>query len=312
MDSIANHPSALRALQKSSSKSDLTKTDSNTKTPKSLKRTQSKMDIIESMPKAPTSALKRTQSKMDLAESSTTKIIPTPLKRTQSKADLTSSSLPRAQSTVRVVQASRDGPTKEDNPFVKRVKRTEADDAGTARPASRDGVETKTSAPAPTPARKTTGLPRLASRLMTPTKSSIARAQSAKTLKSQSMIPGKLDNLRALGYVWTNRDEQVLHYCDHLRQRTCFRLLAPMSLRQRRTYSHPPASATLLRRAFAMVFERRAAHCTVFVPYFVHPAANSLRIPRKWLRARICRRHPHGTAMRFLRSRRRLLQSRSM
>ncbi|KAJ4361042.1 uncharacterized protein N0V89_001611 [Didymosphaeria variabile] len=192
MDSIANHPSAFRALQKSSSKVDLSKAESSTKTPNTLKRTQSKMDLLESMPKAPTSALKRTQSKMDVAET-TTKIAPTPLKRTQSKMDMAGSSLPRSQTTVRALPPSRDGPrpTQEDNPFAKRVKRTETDDAATARPTSRDGpAPDKSAAVTSTPARKNTGLPRLASRLMTPTKSSIARTQSVKTLKSQSMIPG--------------------------------------------------------------------------------------------------------------------------
>lgn len=71
---------------------------------------------------------------------------------------------------------------------AKRVKRIETDDAATTRP-----VPMKSMAPpAPAPARKITSqtaLPRLASRLMTPTKSSIARSQSAKTLKSTSMIP---------------------------------------------------------------------------------------------------------------------------
>jgi hypothetical protein len=57
---------------------------------------------------------------------------------------------------------------------------------------SRDGAA-KVSAPtAPTPARKITSqtaLPRLASRLTTPTRSSIARSQSVKNLKTSSMIP---------------------------------------------------------------------------------------------------------------------------
>jgi hypothetical protein len=54
---------------------------------------------------------------------------------------------------------------------------------------SRDGAA-KVSAP--TPARKITSqtaLPRLASRLTTPTRSSIARSQSVKNLKTSSMIP---------------------------------------------------------------------------------------------------------------------------
>lgn len=195
MDSIANHPSAFRAKAlHMSSKPDLAKAESSARIPNTLKRTQSKMDLLESMPKAPTSALKRTQSKVDVAET-TTKIAPTPLKRTQSKMDMSSSSLPRAQSTVRAVPPSRDGPrpTQEVNPFAKRVKRTETDDAATTRPISRDGPATNAPAAAPTPARKKMGLPRLGDGLMTPTKSSIARSQSVKTLKSQSMIPGKSD-----------------------------------------------------------------------------------------------------------------------
>jgi hypothetical protein len=208
MDSIANHASAFRAdpsrfkpvigqsLKKSPSKPDLAKPE-----PNKLKRTQSKVDLAESSAKA-AGGLKRTQSKMDMTESgseeSGSKIPPTPLKRTQSKMDLTGSSLPRSQSNVRMVPPTRDGrPTSREgdgdrNPAAKRVKRTETDDAATTRPASR---ESKTEAPTPgaaTPARKITSqtaLPRLAARLMTPTKSSIARSQSVKALKTSSMIP---------------------------------------------------------------------------------------------------------------------------
>ncbi|KAF2029308.1 hypothetical protein EK21DRAFT_67932 [Setomelanomma holmii] len=179
MDSIANHASAFRAdptrfkpvvgqpLKKSPSKADLEKPEAS-----KLKRTQSKMDLAEPT-QAPASALKRIQSQMDL----------------------TGSSLPRSQSTVRLVPPSRDGgPMSRDgpadgNPAAKRVKRTEADDAATTRPMSRDG----SAAPTTTiPARKITSqtaLPRLAARLMTPTKASMARSQSAKTLKTTSMIP---------------------------------------------------------------------------------------------------------------------------
>jgi hypothetical protein len=197
MDSIANHPSAFRAdpsrfkpvvgpsLKKSPSKPE----------PNKLKRTQSKVDMTESSAKT-AGGLKRTQSKMDITEGS--KIPPTPLKRTQSKMDLTGSSLPRSQSSVRMVPPTRDGrPTSREgdadrNPTAKRVKRTEADDAATTRPMSR---ESQPEAPRPghaTPARKITSqtaLPRLAARLMTPTKSSIARSQSVKSLKTSSMIP---------------------------------------------------------------------------------------------------------------------------
>jgi hypothetical protein len=86
---------------------------------------------------------------------------------------------------------SRDGPA-EGNPKTKRVKHTETDDAATTRPATRDGLPGPSAPVAPTPARKITSqtaLPRLAARLMTPTKASMARSQSVKTLKSTSMIP---------------------------------------------------------------------------------------------------------------------------
>jgi hypothetical protein len=203
MDSIANHPSAFRAdpsrfkpvisqsLKKSPSKPDLAKPE-----PNKLKRSQSKVDMAESSAKV-AGGLKRTQSKMDMTESGS-KIPPTPLKRTQSKMNTTGSSLPRSQSSVRMVPPTRDGrPTSREgdgdrNPAAKRVKRSEADDAATTRPASR---ESKPDTPTPgvaTPARKITSqtaLPRLAARLMTPTKASIARSQSVKAMKTSSMIP---------------------------------------------------------------------------------------------------------------------------
>jgi hypothetical protein len=78
------------------------------------------------------------------------------------------------------------------NTTAKRVKRTATDDAATTRPISRSGLPAPA---APTPARNITSqtaLPRLASRLMTPTRSSMARSQSVKTLKSTSMIPSVL------------------------------------------------------------------------------------------------------------------------
>jgi hypothetical protein len=179
MDSIANHPSAFRAdptrfkpvgqpLKKSPSKPDLAKPESN-----KLKRTQSKMDVAEGS----AGSSKRAQSTAD----SSSKVPPTPLKRTQSKIDTKASSLPRAQSTTRPAPSA-------DAPAPKRVKRTEADDAATTRPASRDNKP----AAAPTPARKVTSqtaLPRFAARLMTPTKSSIARSQSVKVSKTSSLVP---------------------------------------------------------------------------------------------------------------------------
>jgi hypothetical protein len=206
MDSIANHPSAFRAdpsrlkpatapLKKTPSKPDLHAPEASAKASNKLKRTQSKMDLAEPAPKMPVSGLKRTQSKMDLAEP-TSKIPPTPLKRTQSKMDLTGSSLPRVDTTVRLVPPTRDGrPASQDcNPFAKRVKRTQDDDASTNRPTTRDGPSTEQAAPtkAANSSRKITSqtaLPRLASRFMTPTKAAMARSQSVKVLKSQSMIP---------------------------------------------------------------------------------------------------------------------------
>ncbi|KAF2125831.1 hypothetical protein P153DRAFT_299343 [Dothidotthia symphoricarpi CBS 119687] len=164
MDSIANHASAFRA-------------DPSRFKPvggPSLKKTPSKPDLA----KPESSRLKRTQSKMDLAESAASKTASTPLKR--------------PQSTVRPGPSTHD---REDRPgpSTKRVKRTEADDAASTRPVSRDSeAEAASVAPTPTPARKITSqtaLPRLADRLMTPTKSSMARSQSVKVARSTSMIP---------------------------------------------------------------------------------------------------------------------------
>lgn len=201
MDSIANHASAFRAdptrfkpvsaqpLKKSPSKLDLAKPE-----PNKLKRTQSKADLGESSAK-PAGGLKRAQSKMDPAESAS-KIPATPLKRTQSKMDLTGSGLPRSQSTVRLVPPPHDGrPASRDgggNTAAKRVKRTEVDDASTTRPVSSEGAKAAQVPSIATPARNITSqtaLPRIAARLMTPTKASLARSQSVKVAKSTSMIP---------------------------------------------------------------------------------------------------------------------------
>ncbi|KAG9190895.1 hypothetical protein G6011_08983 [Alternaria panax] len=204
MDSIANHPSAFRAdptrfkpvvgnpLKKSPSKPDLANSETN-----KLKRTKSKADLAEPSASA-AGGLKRTQSKMDLAASGS-KIPPTPLKRTQTKIDLVGSSLPRSQPTARMapptrdrLQASRENDADHNAAAAKRVKRTESDDAATTRPASREKMPDVPARVTATSARKKTSqttLPRLAARLMTPTKSSIARSQSVKTLKTTSMIP---------------------------------------------------------------------------------------------------------------------------
>ena len=124
MDSIANHPSAFRADPNrskavgASSKTDLDKPESSTNA---------------------SNRLKRTQSKMDVATAPVTKTVPTPLKRTQSKKDVAEagSSATRAQPTVKMVPP-RDGraQSQDGNPTAKRIKRTEADDAASTRPAS--------------------------------------------------------------------------------------------------------------------------------------------------------------------------------
>lgn len=188
LDSIANHPSAFRAdpnrfklvntsLKRSPSKADLNKQESAAKTTNKLKRTQSKMDVTEFETKG-----------------SVPQLVATPLKRTQSKSAMSqaSSSLPRAQATVRLVQPTRDGrpQTRDGDLPAKRLKRTETDDAASTRPKSRDGqADSKIPTTPARPLHSQRGLPRIASRLMTPTKSSIARSQSVKTLKTTSMVP---------------------------------------------------------------------------------------------------------------------------
>jgi hypothetical protein len=189
MDSIANHPSAFRAdlnrwrpagkeLKRSPSKAELDKEEPTTKTPNKLKRTQSKMDLTEpaDKPSAP-------------------KTVTTPLKRAQSKTDVTrsNSKLPRSQSGVKMGPPSRDSrpQIQHGTAAAKRVKRTETDDAATTRPVSRDGPsDTGTNGPL----HSNTALPLPTSRLMTPTKSSIARSQTVKSLKSVSMVPSMLNS----------------------------------------------------------------------------------------------------------------------
>lgn len=200
MDSIANHPSSFRtvhlvdsSLKKSTTKADLDKPESSG-TANKLKRTQSKMDLAEPDRDVPATPSVCTTTAKTAATEPVSKIAFTPLKRTQSKVDLARSG--RSQSTVRMVPPSRDGrPATQDNnnPFAKRIKRTENDDAATTRPVAQNGqsVASKTAAKAATPARKITSqtaLPRLAARLMTPTKASLARSQTVKAVKSQSMV----------------------------------------------------------------------------------------------------------------------------
>ena len=155
MDSIANHPSAFRA-------------DPNRIKPGTGKFSKAQPDKPES-PRKPTA---------------------TPLKRTHSKLDMTESTNPppSAKSTIRVVPPSRHGvppPSAQPASPAKRVKRTEEDDAASTRPAVPDE---QIAAPKATPARR--GL--LRSRLMTPTRASIARAQSVKVIKSDTMTPSRL------------------------------------------------------------------------------------------------------------------------
>jgi hypothetical protein len=187
MDSIANHPSAFRTdpnrfkpvntlLKKSPSKMDLGAPEPARIGPNKLKRTQSKMNVSEPTPKPPVS-----------------KLVATPLKRAQSKIDLTqpNSTYIRPSSTLRLVPPSRHGlpESRDGDAPAKRVKRTETDDAATTRPVLGElPVETpKSKIPArPLPRRN------VMSRLMTPTKSSIMRSQSVKTLKTTSMLPSLL------------------------------------------------------------------------------------------------------------------------
>ncbi|KAF2264884.1 hypothetical protein CC78DRAFT_567894 [Lojkania enalia] len=187
MDSIANHPSTFRAdpgrFKVISA---------------SLKRSPSKAEFDKpgSTIKEPATPLKRTQSNIDVNEP-TTRIVPNSLKRTQSKMDMGQpSSLHRSQATVRMVPPSRDGrPLTQDgnNTPAKRVKRNATDDAASSRLTSRDGKPE--SGKTATPARllhSKASLPRSTARLMTPTKASLARSQSVKTMKSTSMLPSLL------------------------------------------------------------------------------------------------------------------------
>jgi hypothetical protein len=316
MDSIANHPSAFRAdpsrfkpvvgpsLKKSPSKPDLAKPE-----PNSLKRTQSKVDIAESSAKA-AGGLKRTQSKMDMTEGS--KIPPTPLKRTQSKMDLSGSSLPRSQSSVRMVPPARDGrPASregngERNPTAKRVKRTEADDAATTRPVSRESQPEASKAGGATPARKITSqtaLPRLAARLMTPTKSSIARSQSVKNLKTSSMIPAfakspSTNNLLKSPSMNTLMESPSTNNLaqtpsagnpfsppGNLGHLQAMRDGARESIRKVCRYVHAASLRSLLTPT------RRATTSSASVRFFVLLAASSRMTPRRSQRALTCLLH---------------------
>jgi hypothetical protein len=164
MDSIANHPSAFRA-------------DPSRFKPvnKSLKRSPSKaeLDKPDTTMKPPATPLKRTLSKIEKSE-------PISLQRP-------------SKTTIRMVQPSGIGVSgsRDDRPSspAKRLKRKEEDDAATTRPVV---PEEKTVTKKPhTPSRPMhSALPRAtASRLMTPTRASMARTQSVKAVKTTTMIP---------------------------------------------------------------------------------------------------------------------------
>lgn len=110
----------------------------------------------------------------------------TTLKRKQSKADLyePKESSRATKTTTKLIDAASNAET--DAP-VKRIKRNDGEDASSTRPKSQDGVLRTPSTPqrlfGPRP-----GTSRFASRLFTPTKASIARTQSAKSLRT-TMIP---------------------------------------------------------------------------------------------------------------------------
>ncbi|KAF2273637.1 uncharacterized protein EI97DRAFT_435809 [Westerdykella ornata] len=186
MDSIANHPSAFRA-------------DPNRFKPASafLKRTQSKTELDKEMPTVKGgNKLKRTQSKMDMTESKmdppAPKLIATPLKHAQKEPEPSKSNPPRSQSTVRLVPSSRDGGpgTSSSEAAPKRFKRKKEDDAASTRPPTQEEQAQPEKAKTPAlPLQSHRRLPRPTSRLMTPTKASLMRSQSAKTVKTTSMLP---------------------------------------------------------------------------------------------------------------------------
>lgn len=169
MDSIANHPSSFRA-------------DPNRfkHATTSLKRSPSKaeLDMPENPDKAATLSLKHTQSKAGLDKSRT--------------------GVDQTKSTIKLVSSHQEeasGPSK-------RVKRHENDDASATRPVLRDSkpAENKPMTPrGPRPMLEHTGIPRATSRLFTPTKASLARSQSVKTMKT-SLLPSMMrsPSLRAI------------------------------------------------------------------------------------------------------------------
>ncbi|KAK0621485.1 hypothetical protein B0T17DRAFT_494951 [Bombardia bombarda] len=151
MDSIANHPSAFRAQP------------GRTTTP--LK-----------------TGIKRSQSKANLDEREATLTpLKSGIKRSQSKADLNERESVRAKQPVSAIAIA-----KSLSP-VKRARQHRVDDASSNRPVSQDG----SALPRPVSAGIGSGIPRSKpsfASLMTPTKSSLARTASVKTLMHGSLL----------------------------------------------------------------------------------------------------------------------------
>ncbi|KAF2092049.1 hypothetical protein K490DRAFT_32009 [Saccharata proteae CBS 121410] len=160
-----------------------------------------KMDSIANSPyararavrdKAAAEELKRTQPKAEEDKPAKS------LKRSPSKADLDSqdgkpaSRLPRTKSSVSLNKPAESS---------KRTKHTREDDASTARPVSREGGVPATPSSNIGLHRSNTRIPRGLSHLHTPTKASLARSQSVKTLKKTTMIPtlGRSPSVQNLG-----------------------------------------------------------------------------------------------------------------
>lgn len=160
-----------------------------------------KMDSIENHPSAfraqpgrfaPSTGLKRTQSKANLNESETPRSKGS-LKRTQSKANLNESETPRSKGKMFAPKPAAKANDEPESP-VKRAKQRLEDDTSSSRPISRDG----SFIPRPkSSGNDVSGISRSKSvaSLMTPTKSSLARAAAAKTpmgskIKSPSLLSG--------------------------------------------------------------------------------------------------------------------------
>lgn len=161
-----------------------------------------KMDSIENHPSAfraqpgrfaPSTGLKRTQSKANLNDSETPRSKGS-LKRTQSKANLNDSETPRSKGKMLAHPRPAAKASDEPESPVKRAKQRLEDDTSSSRPISRDG----SFIPRPkSSGNDVSGISRSKSvaSLMTPTKSSLARAAAAKTpmgskIKSPSLLSG--------------------------------------------------------------------------------------------------------------------------